>query len=84
MCNTKAIVKRVMLVVVLVCPTHSVLTGCVIILEMPLTLSLFIKSSIYTCRTDMRQIIKHLRQKDSGQINLLRSFMKIIFKLLES
>ena len=31
---------------------HSVLTGCVIIFEMTVTPSLFIKSSIYTCRTD--------------------------------
>ena len=62
---------------------HSVLTGCVIIFEMPVTPSLFIKSSIYTCRTDMCQIIKHLHQKVSGQIDLLKSYMNRIFKLLE-
>ena len=62
---------------------HIVLTGCVIIFEMPATLSLFIKSSIYTCRTDICQIIKQLRQKYSVSIGLLRSYMKRLFGLLE-
>ena len=62
---------------------HSVLTGCVIIFEMSVTPLLFIKSSIYTCRTDMCQMIKHLRQKNSGPIDILRSYMKRIFKLLK-
>ena len=64
--------------------SHSVLTGCVIVFEMPVTLSLFIKSSIYTCRTDMCQMLKHLHLKNSGPIELLRSYMKRIFKLLYS
>ena len=64
--------------------THSVLIGCVTIFEMPVTLSLFIKLSIYNCRTDMRQMIKHLHQKNSDQINFLKSYMKRIFKLLKS
>ena len=55
---------------------HSVLTGCMIIFEIPVTLSLFIKSSIDTCRTDMCQIIKHLHQKISGRIDLLKSTWK--------
>ena len=63
---------------------HSVSTGCVINFEMPVTLSPFIKSSIYTCRTYICQMIKHLHQKNSGPIDLLRSYMKRIFKLLES
>ena len=42
---------------------HCVLTGCVIIFEMTVTPSLFIKSPIYTCRADMCQMINHLHQK---------------------
>ena len=38
---------------------HSVLTGCVIIFEMTVTPSLFVKSSIYTCRIDMYPMIKN-------------------------
>ena len=63
---------------------HSVLTGCVIIFEMSVTPSPIIKSSINTRRTDMGQMIKHLRQKNSGTIDILRSYMKRIFKLLKS
>ena len=62
---------------------HSVLTGCVIIFEMTVTPSLFIKSSIYTCRTDMYQMINHLHQKNLGLIDPLRSYMKRIFELLK-
>ena len=63
---------------------HSVLTGCMIIFEMRVNPSLFIKSSIYTCRIDICQTIKHIHPKKSGPIDLLRSYMKRIFKLLES
>ena len=52
--------------------------------EMPVTPSLFIKSPIYTHRIDMCQTIKHIHPKKSGPIDLLRSYMKRIFKLLES
>ena len=55
---------------------HSVLTGCVIIFEMSVSPSLFIKLSIYTCRTDMCQIIMHIHQKITGQIDILKSYMK--------
>ena len=63
---------------------HSVLTGCVIIFEMTVTLSLFIKSFIYTCRIDMHQMINHLHQKNISLIDPLRSYMKRIFELLKS
>ena len=63
---------------------HSVLTGCVIIFQMTVTPSLFIKSSIFTCRTDIRQMINHLHQKNLGLIDPLRSYMKRIFELLKS
>ena len=63
---------------------HSVLTGCVTIFEMTVTPSLFIKSSIYTCRTDMYQMINHLHQKKLGLIDPLRSYMKRIYELLKS
>ena len=63
---------------------HSVLTVCVIIFEMTVTPSLFIKSSIYTCRTDMYQMTNHLPQKHLGLIDPLRSYMKRIFELLKS
>ena len=66
------------------CTLHSVLIGYVIIFEMPVTPSLLIKSSIYTCRIDMRQIIKHIQPK---KIRSNRSAVKLHetnFKLLES
>ena len=50
---------------------HSVLTGCVAIFEIPVTPSLFIKSSFYTCRIDMCQMIKHLRQKNQALLMYL-------------
>ena len=63
---------------------HSVLKGCVIIFEMTVTLSLFIKSSIYACRTDIYQLINHLHQKNLDLIDPLRSYIKRIFELLKS
>ena len=65
-------------------PAHSVLTGCVIIFEMTITPSLFIKSSIYTYRTDMYQMIKSSSPKNLGLIDPLIICMKRIFELLKS
>ena len=43
---------------------HSVLVGHVIDFEMPVTLSLSIKASIWASRTGMCQVIKHIYQND--------------------
>ena len=50
---------------------------------MSVTLSLFVKSSIYTCSTDMYKMINHLHQKYSGLIDPFEKLHETKIRVIE-
>ena len=51
--------------------------------EMTVTPSLFIKSFIYTCRTDMYQMINHLHQKKIRSNRSIEKLHETNFRVIE-